>query len=390
MLDVATDGSEAARQRMFSSQAADLPRSVLPLEVPSTVSATGSAARRVVLVGNASQEHFGAHLLAGAEEAQVDVTLLDLKQAWSRNKWVNRISFHLLRRRPAHLRSYSAHVVETCAALRPDLLLATGIAPLSAAALRAIGRLGIPRANYLTDDPWNETKTAGFFWQAAREYDTIFTCRHSHIGDLRALGCKDVRFLWLAYNPRMHFSEQPANETERERFACDIAFVGGGDETRRKLVLELLRAGCDLKLYGGYWGDFPDTRAHYRGVALGRDQRLAVSGGLVNLCMGRAANRDGHAMRSFELPAMGACMIAEDTPEHRELFGPEGECAFYYRTPADIVRHVRALRADPERARRVGQNAEARIRTPHNTYAARLRTMVELVARREQQPSAVR
>jgi spore maturation protein CgeB len=347
-----------------------------PKPIDATAQPAGSAAR-VVIVGNASLEHFGAHLLAAAPAAGVDATLIDVKQAWSQNKWLDRINFHLRHRRPTWLGRYSERVVEHCRQARPELLLATGIAPLTASALAEIGRLGIARANLLTDDPWNKTKEAGFFWPALLQYDTIFTCRHSHIPDLRGYGCRDVQFLWLSYNPALHFREEPADEHERARYACDLAFVGGGDETRRALVLELLRAGVDLKLYGGYWDRFPDTSAHYHGFVIGRELRLAVAGGLANLCMGRAANRDGHAMRTFELPAMGACMIVEDTAEHRELFGPEGDCVFYYRSAADIVGHVQVLRADPARARRAAQAVEARITSGDNTYAARLRTVVE-------------
>jgi hypothetical protein len=335
----------------------------------------------VVIVGNASVEHLGAHLLAGAPNAGLEATIIDIRDSWSGNKLLDRINFHLLRRRPTLLRSFSERVVAICAASMPDMMLATGISPLSAAALRRIGGLGIRRANLLTDDPWNRTKGAGFFWEALREYDTVFTPRTSNMRDLRAFGCIDVEHILLAYNPEIHFVEHPATEDERRRVACEVAFVGGGDETRRHLVTELLRLGLDLKLYGGYWDRFADTRAHHQGFAIGRDLRLAVSGGFVNLCMGRAANRDQHAMRTFELPAMGACMVVEDSAEHRDVFGPEGECVYYYRTASDIVRHVRALQRNPERARRAAAVVHQRICNGQNTYAMRLKAMFDRTTR---------
>ena len=60
----------------------------------------------------------------------------------------------------------------------------------------------------------------------------------------------------------------------------------------------------------------------------------------VNLCLVRRAKRDGHVMRSFEIAAVGGCMLAQDTDEHREIFGPEGEAVRLF-----------SRRAAPARAR---------------------------------------
>ena len=45
-------------------------------------------------------------------------------------------------------------------------------------------------------------------------------------------------------------------------------------------------------------------------------------------------------------------MLAEDTAEHRQIFGPDGQAVVYFRTPEDAVVRARALLADDaERAR---------------------------------------
>jgi hypothetical protein len=48
-------------------------------------------------------------------------------------------------------------------------------------------------------------------------------------------------------------------------------------------------------------------------------------------CPVRRASRDGHIMRSFEIAAVGGCMLAQDIDEHREIFGSEGEAVVYFR-----------------------------------------------------------
>jgi spore maturation protein CgeB len=109
---------------------------------------------------------------------------------------------------------------------------------------------------------------------------------------------------------------------------------------------------------------------------LDSELRAAVGGAKVNLCMGRAANRDGHAMRSFELPAMRACLLVEDTAEHREIFGADDVCVSYYANRDDLVVKARALCSDSTRRERLAAAAHAKICDGSNTYAARLRAML--------------
>ena len=58
-------------------------------------------------------------------------------------------------RRPSRLRDFGSRVVEACRAFRPAWMLSIGITPLERAALEEVGRCGVLRMNYLTDDPWN-------------------------------------------------------------------------------------------------------------------------------------------------------------------------------------------------------------------------------------------
>jgi spore maturation protein CgeB len=59
----------------------------------------------------------------------------------------------------------------------------------------------------------------------------------------------------------------------------------------------------------------------------------------------RPHNADSHNMRTFEVPACGGIMLAEDSIEHREFYENNKE-AFYFRTHremAELARHLLAL-----------------------------------------------
>ena len=334
--------------------------------------------KRLLIVGIPQPEHVGAHFLAAARHLSLDTRILDNRQAWSRSLWVNRVFHHLAARRPPHLRQFSRKVVAACRDFEPELLLVTGISAPDHRVLQEIGRLKMHRMNYLTDDPWNPRNGAAFFWAALREYDVVWSPRRANLEDLRRHGCKAVEYLPFGYNPAVHFCEAPRDAEERERFTCDVVFVGGADADRLPVAKALVRAGMKVHLYGGYWGRDKELRPYWRGFVYGRELRLAVTCAKVNLCFGRRANRDGHAMRSLELPAMKACLVVEDTPEHQELYGADGECVVYYHDLPGLVKQAQALCREPARARQLGENARRKIcEASRHTYTDRLQAMLE-------------
>jgi spore maturation protein CgeB len=88
-------------------------------------------------------------------------------------------------------------------------------------------------------------------------------------------------------------------------------------------------------------------------------------------------------MRSFEAAAMGGCLLIEDTGEHREIFGRDGEAVFYFRSIPEMVERAKwLLRHDADR-HRLSASVHARITEGGNTYTERLRTIVEVASGRK-------
>ena len=333
--------------------------------------------QRLLLLGNPEVFHVGGHLCRAARELGLEVRLCDTRRAFDGPPWQVRLNWRLRGRRPLRLRQFSRQVVEVCEQFRPRWLLATGTAPLGAWALDRLARLGVERLNYLTDDPWNPAHRAPWFMEALPRYDHVYSPRRANLDDVSRVGCPRVTFLPFAYAPDVHYPQQPTSD-ERERFACEVVFVGGADRDRVPVMAKLVDAGFDLHLYGGYWQRGRATRAHARGHADPETVRKATSTAGVALCLVRRANRDGHVMRSFEIPAIGACMLAEDTTEHREIFGPEGGAALYFHTVDDMLTRLRWLLDHPAERQRLAAAAHRLIVTGPNTYQDRLIAMLGL------------
>jgi spore maturation protein CgeB len=331
----------------------------------------------LVLVGNPSAIHVAAHLSAGAADLGYSVTLLNSPDAFAASRWVRALNWHVRGRRPTRLREFSQQVVDACRERQAQIVLTTGIAPVDTAALEEIGRLGATRVNYLTDDPWNPCHRAPWFMRALRNYDWIFSTRTSNLPDLREHGCGRVAYLPFAYDPQVHRCDPPRASDADE---VDVIFAGGADPDRVFLVATLIRHGFKVALYGGYWDRYAATRRSARGFADPETLRRAIGAAKVALCLVRRANRDGNSMRSFEVAAMGACMLAEYTEEHQQILGDDGDAVVYFRSPAEMIERLQWLLVRDQERRRLGAAVRARITAGRNTYKDRLETMLSVAA----------
>ena len=77
-------------------------------------------------------------------------------------------------------------------------------------------------------------------------------------------------------------------------------------------------------------------------------------------------------MRTFEVPAIGGFGMAEDTSDHRALFGTEGKTTLYFGSASEFVEKSFWLKKNPEERDRMAQAARLHITNGGNTYQDRL------------------
>ena len=252
-------------------------------------------------------------------------------------------------------------------------LISTGLSPVTCATLRAARDRGAVSIHYSSDDPWNPRHRASWHLAALPLYDLVFTPRRRNMHDFVSLRCRDVRYLPFGYDPDL------IPERESAGWGGPIPqalFVGGADEDRAGFFREFLAEGVGLSLVGGYWDRYDHLRGHWLGHLPPRDLFALTRAAAVNLILVRRANRDGHVMRSFEAGAIGGCLAVEDTDEHREIFGTDGQTVRYFRKPADAAALCRELVRNPAERARLAEAVKARIRGGKNTYCDRLTAML--------------
>jgi spore maturation protein CgeB len=333
--------------------------------------------QKLLIVGRSGGTHLAGSLFTASQGFSGDLItqLIDTQSAYEAPFWKQKVDWHLLGRKPSRIEQFHQLVIENCSEFRPEYLIATGISPLQAKTLQKIRDLGTRSINFLTDDPWNSAHYAGWFLESLPCYGTVFSPRRIIMDKLEQIGCRDVQYLPFGYDSELFF---PVTSTAKESTShiSDVMFAGGGDRDRIPYISALISSGIQVGLYGGYWERYSETKAHNRGLANIETLRLAIHNAKIALCLVRRANRDGHVMRTFEVPAVGACMLTEDTSDHREIFGEDGESVVYFKTIPEMVEKARWLLKHPIERTRLSLAAHQRIVKGNNTYRDRLTSML--------------
>jgi len=286
-----------------------------------------------------------------------------------------KVFYRLSNRRPFRFWSFNEMILDRLCKFQPDVFLVVKGAYLAPGTLRKLkGRFPFASlVNFATDDPFNPLSSTHNLVESVQYYDLYACTKRAIMQDVRSLGCRRVEFIPFAYQPEVHFRECDVADK-----SVDVTFVGGADDTRIRYFRELVRrSGISLRLYGGGWERVPDLARYAGGVITGREYRLAHSRSKIVVGMVRHSNRDGHSMRSFEIPACGAFMLAERTAEHLEMFRENVEAA-YFASPEEFVEQVAHFVANEEERTRIAAAGNSLVLNGDHRYSDRLRTILEI------------
>jgi spore maturation protein CgeB len=236
-------------------------------------------------------------------------------------------------------------------------------------------------AGYSPDDMGARHNQSRQFLEALPLYHVYFTTKSFGVAELTALGCPRVEFVENAYDIHVH---RPMDVTEAERtsLGAPVGFIGTGELERARSCAYLASHGIPVKVWGDDWDKFQrktDGKFVVGGPSrYGDDYVKTICSFDINLCFLRRMNRDLQTQRSVEIPACGAFMLAERTPEHLGLF-EEGKEAEFFSSDDELLRKVRHYLAHPTERRMIAENGRQRCLKSGYSYHERLRKMLEMV-----------
>jgi hypothetical protein len=270
---------------------------------------------------------------------------------------------------------FNARVISEVANGRPDVVWIFKGMEVYPETLRSLREQGIMLVNYNADHPFLHFSRGSGNRNVSRaipEYHLHLTYSKriaSELGE-RQPGTQ------VAVVPFGHdVSDTMFERINKEEEVVKACFLGTPDADRARNVMRLVEAGIPVDVYGCQWDRFLSASPLLRtyGEVAGEDMLRTLRRYRVQLNFFRPHNRDSHNMRSFEVPACGGIMLAEDSSEHRTFF----ECgreAWFFNSPQEMIgltRHLLALPKPKADAVRLA----ARLRSVGSGYSYRHRAL---------------
>ena len=335
----------------------------------------------VVIVGASGGPCVGESLFRGAKDIGINALFCDINITQSASRFVNALSWRLCDRRPPYSGRLKKALSQILIREKPQVMVSVGTAVVQRPLIEAWRAAGVLCAHYSTDDPWNPGLRARWHLNALAAYDVVFTPRRRNMDDFASLPCRRVIYLPFGYDPHTiapsdglpDRAQEVAGSSSIGRVAL---FVGGADDDRAAFFRRFIEAGGKISLVGGYWHLWPDLKQRWLGHRPLDEVFALTLSASVNIILVRRANRDGHTMRSFEAGAAGGCLLVEDTPEHRDIFGEDGAAVRFFSTAREAASIWSELLGDPVERQRMANAVKSRILNRRHSYGDRLQTMI--------------
>lgn len=237
---------------------------------------------------------------------------------------------------------------------------------LGRAAVEDLKKVARSVVNVNRDNPFvqRDGRRWRLFLQALPAYDAFITTRESNVAQAQAAGARNVSRIQSSADEIYH-RPQALNPDEKARYAADVAFVGTWMPERGPFMVELIRRGVPLRIYGPRWRKAPEYRELKPFLSdetfLGaQEYAKAISGAKIALALLSEGNEDLHTTRSFEIPAIGAVLMAQRTSEHLEMYH-EGEEAVFWSDAAECAEKCLDLLTRPDDLRRIAEAGRSRV-----------------------------
>ena len=205
--------------------------------------------------------------------------------------------------------------------------------------------------------------------------ELMFTTCLPEVETYRAAGVPRVLYLPQGMDPEV---DRPA-ERVRERYRCDVAFIGNGHHRHRAELLRAVAGAARLQIRGPGWGWANGVLPVAGGPIHGPAYAEAVAGAAVSLGANAlpemAALTGAVSNRMWKVMGCGGFYLGEWAPG-MDAFARNGEHCAWYRTAREAVELVRRYLGDPDARRRIAE-AGRRHALAHHTYAHRVRLLLE-------------
>lgn len=271
------------------------------------------------------------------------------------------------------------YLVKVIKEFRPDLFLTVFGLYIKPEIFRLLKKEGVRSCCWFLDDPWGFKEASSI----ASSFDFFFTHEPTTVERYKLMGV-NARYLPEACNPNVH-KKVELTEEERDRYRCDLSFVGRPYPNR----IEFLQGLTDYDL--GIWGDgwngvdiSPGLKRCIRGGEVGQEEMVKIFNAskiALNLhptygLKGEAAG-EGISPRTFAIAGCGVFQLVDYRRELERLFRV-GEEIILFNSIDEVRGLIDYYLSHPEERKAIGLKAQEKVYREH-TYKHRIEEMLGFI-----------
>lgn len=249
----------------------------------------------------------------------------------------------------------------------PDVVFVTRGVAIWPSTLKAIKEdTGAMLVSNNNDDPFGGDKGSRlwkYFVDSIPLYDLHFVFRAINIPEYQKHGAKSVELLLPYYLPDLHYPIMLSSDDLTR--SCDLVFVGHAKSDNRLAYLRaLVDGGFNLRIYGWHWNRLAKHESwlsgHYFPPVWGLDYTRVIRAAKIALVFFTERNRDTYTRRSFEIPAIGTCMLSQRTVDMLHMFREDVE-ASYFSSALELLEKSKMLLENEKLRAEISHRARIRL-----------------------------
>lgn len=285
--------------------------------------------------------------------------------------------------RPLAVREFNRELMLQVTRLEPELLLVFKGTFVTEDTLRHCASLGVRQYCFFPDVSF---RTHGRYLPTALPlYDWVFTTKSFGLEDMRAqLGVGNASLLMHGFDRDLH-RPVPLSGLDRERYECDVSFIGKWSPKKEGLIALLLDRlpTITVKVWGELWDQTrsPAVRRIVGGHGLyGEEFVRAICASRINLGLlsertAGASSGDRITSRTFHIPACGGFLLHERTEEVSQIFA-EGRHFAGFGGPDELVTSVQHYLRNETDRRRIAEEGHRLVAT-RDSWDDRVKQIIE-------------
>ncbi|MFA0542218.1 glycosyltransferase [Vibrio sp. 10N.222.52.B7] len=235
---------------------------------------------------------------------------------------------------------------------------------------------------YNNDDPFSDAKV-GRLWthylKSISEYDHVFYYRMKNKVDYINAGVKKVSLLRSYYIAERNYL---ISDISKIKYKNDVVFIGHFEnDGRDEIVLELLKLGIDIKLYGTQWHSSPlfsdIVKLNGEIIPVYEKYNEVLNLAKVALVFLSKRNNDTYTRRVFEIPITKTVMVAEYSRDLSTMFEEDNEVLFF-KNKSEAITKIQNILKNSDSIKSIADKAYARVLMDGHEVNDRVRDIIDV------------